>query len=286
MGQQVAPADIAKAALAQAQRESRNVLILDTAGRLQIDETLMNELVEIKKAVHPTEILLVVDAMVGQESVNVADAFHQKLGIDGIVLTKMDGDTRGGAALSMKEVTGAPIKFIGTGEKISSQTLEEFHPERMASRILGMGDLLSLIEKAEKTFDAKKAQDLEARMRKEGLNYEDFLEQMQQMRNMGSLSEILAMIPGAGQALKGLDIDEREMHKVEAIIQSMTVKERRNPDLLNPSRKERIAKGSGTTLADVNRLVKQFSQTRKMMKQYGKMAKKGRNPFGGIKLPF
>ncbi len=286
MGQQTPPADIAKAALAQAQRESRNVLILDTAGRLQIDEALMDELVSIKQAVKPTEILLVVDAMVGQESVNVADAFHQKLGIDGIILTKMDGDTRGGAALSMKEVTGAPIKFIGTGEKISPKTLEEFHPERMASRILGMGDLLSLIERAEKSFDAKKAQDLEKRMRKEGLNYEDFLEQMQQMKEMGSLSEILAMIPGAAQALKGIDIDERNMVKIEAIIRSMTVKERRNPDLLNPSRKERIAKGSGTTLADVNRLVKQFTQTRKMMKQVGNIAKKGRNPFGGIRMPF
>lgn len=287
MGQSVAPPDIAKAALAQAQRESRNVLILDTAGRLQIDETLMDELVAIKKAVPPTEILLVVDAMVGQESVNVADAFHKKLGIDGIILTKMDGDTRGGAALSMKEITGAPVKFIGTGEKISAQTLEEFHPERMASRILGMGDMLSLIEKAEKNFDAKKAAQLEQRMTKEGLNYEDFLDQMQQMKEMGSLSDILAMIPGAGgKSLKGLDIDEREMVKIEAIIQSMTVKERRNPDLLNPSRKERIAKGSGTTLGDVNRLVKQFTQTRKMMKQYGNMAKKGRNPFGGMKLPF
>ena len=217
MGQQTHPADIAKAALAQAQRESRNVLILDTAGRLQIDEVLMDELVSIKQAVKPTEILLVVDAMVGQESVNVADAFHQKLGIDGIILTKMDGDTRGGAALSMKEVTGAPIKFIGTGEKISPKTLEEFHPERMASRILGMGDLLSLIERAEKSFDAKKAQDLEKRMRKEGLNYEDFLEQMQQMKEMGSLSEILAMIPGAAQALKGIDIDERNRVNIEAI---------------------------------------------------------------------
>lgn len=287
MGNQAKPADIAKAALMEAHKLSRDVLILDTAGRLQIDENLMQELEDIKANVKPNEILLVVDAMVGQVAVEVADEFHKRLGIDGIIMTKMDGDTRGGAALSMKQMTGAPIKFIGVGEKITANALEEFHPDRMASRILGMGDMLSLIEKAEKNFDEKKARELEQKLQKEGINFEDYLEQMEQMKDMGSLEEILAMIPGMNnKALKGMQIDEREMVRVKAMIESMTLAERRNPNLLNPSRKQRIAKGSGTSINDVNRMVKQFMNMRKMMKQFGSMSKKGRNPFGGFKLPF
>lgn len=287
MGNQVKPAEIAKAALLESHKTSRDVLILDTAGRLQIDDNLMQELEDIKAVVKPNEILLVVDAMVGQVAIEVADAFHKRLGIDGIIMTKMDGDTRGGAALSMKQMTGAPIKFIGVGEKIQASTLEEFHPDRMASRILGMGDMLSLIEKAERNFDEKKARELEQKLQKEGINFEDYLEQMEQMKDMGSLEEILAMIPGMNnKALKGMQIDDREMVRVKAMIESMTVAERRNPNLLNPSRKQRIAKGSGTSINDVNRMVKQFMNMRKMMKQFGSMSKKGRNPFAGLKLPF
>lgn len=287
LGNQVRPAEIAKAALLESHKLSRDVLILDTAGRLQIDENLMQELEDIKKTVKPTEILLVVDAMVGQVAVEVADEFHKRLGIDGIIMTKLDGDTRGGAALSMKQMTGAPIKFIGVGEKIQASALEEFHPDRMASRILGMGDMLSLIEKAEKNFDEKKARELEQKLQKEGLNFEDYLEQMEQMKDMGSLEDILAMIPGMNnKALKGMQVDERELVRVKAMIQSMTLAERRNPNLLNPSRKQRIATGSGTSVNDVNRMVKQFMNMRKMMKQFGSMSKKGRNPFGGFKLPF
>ncbi|WP_459128746.1 signal recognition particle protein [Guggenheimella bovis] len=282
------PEEIAKAALLEAPKTSRDVLILDTAGRLAIDDEMMQELERVKEIAKPTEILLVVDAMVGQESVNVAKTFNDRLGIDGIIMTKMDGDTRGGAALSMKAMTGAPIKFIGTGEKIVSSALEDFYPDRMASRILGMGDMLSLIEKAEKNFDEKKAKELEARMQKEGLNFNDFLDQLEQMKNMGSLQEILSMIPGLGsnKMLKNLNIDEKEFSRVEAIIHSMTEKERTNPDLLNPSRKERIAKGSGTSINDVNRLVKQFVQMRKTMKKFTGAQKKGKNPFGGFNLPF
>ncbi|HZK10493.1 MAG TPA: signal recognition particle protein [Clostridia bacterium] len=289
MGDQKSPVDIAKAALDEAYNTSRDVLILDTAGRLHLDEELMQELEEIKSAMRPTEILLVVDAMVGQDAVTVAGSFHEKLGIDGIIMTKLDGDTRGGSALSMKEVTGAPIKFIGTGEKITGNTLEEFHPDRMASRILGMGDVLSLIERAEKSYDEQKAQALEQKMRQEGLDFDDFLEQLQQMREMGGIGELMAMLPGLGgnmKALKNMDMDDKEIKKVEAIIQSMTAKERRSPDILNAKRKQRIAKGSGTSIQDVNKLVKQFTQTRKMMKQFTNMSKKGKNPFGGLNLPF
>ena len=287
MGANVNPVEIAKNALMEAHKTSRDILILDTAGRLQIDEILMQELEDIKTAVKPTEILLVVDAMVGQVAVEVANEFHNRLGIDGIVMTKLDGDTRGGAALSMKQMTGAPIKYIGVGEKIQANMLEEFHPDRMASRILGMGDMLSLIERAEKNFDEKKAKQLEQKLQKEGLNFEDYLEQMEQMKDMGSLQEILAMIPGMNnRAMKDLQVDDRELVKVKAMIESMTVAERRNPNLLNPSRKQRIAKGSGTSINDVNRMVKQFMQMRKMMKQFGSMTKKGRNPLGGLKLPF
>ena len=289
MGDQKSPVDIAQAALDEAYSTSRDVLILDTAGRLHLDEGLMQELQDIKKAMKPTEILLVVDAMVGQDAVTVAGSFHEQLGIDGIIMTKLDGDTRGGSALSMKEVTGAPIKFIGTGEKITGNTLEEFHPDRMASRILGMGDVLSLIERAEKNYDAEKAQALEQKMRQEGLDFDDFLEQLQQMREMGGIGELLAMLPGVGgnmKAMQNLDMDDKEIKKVEAIIQSMTRKERKNPDLLNAKRKQRIALGSGSSVQDVNKLVKQFSQTRKMMKQFTSMSKKGKNPFGGMRLPF
>lgn len=289
LGDQKSPVDIAMAALDQAYSTSRDVLILDTAGRLHLDEDLMQELQDIKKAIKPTEILLVVDAMVGQDAVTVAGSFHEQLGIDGIIMTKLDGDTRGGSALSMKEVTGAPIKFIGTGEKITGNTLEEFHPDRMASRILGMGDVLSLIERAEKNYDVEKAQALEQKMRQDGLDFDDFLEQLQQMREMGGIGELLGMLPGVGgnmKAIKNLDMDDKEIKKVEAIIQSMTRKERKNPDLLNAKRKQRIALGSGTNVQDVNRLVKQFSQTRKMMKQFTSMSKKGKNPFGGLRLPF
>lgn len=289
LGDQKSPVDIARAALEEAYSTSRDVLILDTAGRLHIDEELMDELKEIKAAVKPTEIILVVDAMVGQDSVTVADSFHQQLGIDGIIMTKMDGDTRGGSALSMKEVTGAPIKFIGTGEKIAASCLEEFHPDRMASRILGMGDVLSLIERAEKSYDEKKAQELEKKMRQDGLDFDDFLDQLQQMREMGGIGELLAMLPGVGgnmKAMKNLEMDDKEIKKVEAIIQSMTAQERKQPDILNAKRRQRIAQGSGTSVQDVNKLVKQFNQSRKMMKQFTNMSKKGKNPFGGMGLPF
>lgn len=281
------PLTIAKKSVDEAHRLSKDVLIFDTAGRLQLDEVLMKELKEIKENLKPTEILLVVDAMVGQEAVNVSKTFNEELGIDGIIMTKMDGDTRGGAALSMREVTGAPIKFIGVGEKVSSQALEEFHPDRMASRILGMGDVLTLIEKAEKNFDEEQAKKLQEKIKKNTLDFNDFLDQLNQMKSMGSLSEILSMIPGASsKALKGMNLDDNEMQKTEAIIYSMTNEERKNPDLLNNSRRIRIAKGSGTSQADVNRLVKQFLQTRKMLKKFSSGAKKGRNPFGGFKLPF
>lgn len=286
-GTEVKPQDIAREAVQEAHKTSRDVLILDTAGRLHLDEVLMDELEEIKSITKPTEILLVVDAMVGQEAVNVAKSFHDKLGIDGIIMTKMDGDTRGGAALSMKEMTGAPIKFVGVGEKIRAADLEEFHPDRMASRILGMGDMLSLIEKAEKNFDEKRARELEEKMGKKGLDFNDFLEQLEEMKDMGSIQELISMIPGMNnKALKGLNLDDKDLLKTQSIIFSMTPKERENPDLLNPSRKERIAKGSGTSIQEVNRMVKQFMQMRKMMKQFSNTTKKGRNPFGGFKLPF
>ncbi len=281
------PVEIVEAALKESYKGSYDVLILDTAGRLHIDEPLMNELKNIKEVTKPTEILLVVDAMVGQESVQVAEGFNSSLGIDGIIMTKMDGDTRGGAALSMKEVTGSPIKFIGIGEKISSSTLEEFHPDRMASRILGMGDVLSLIEKAQKNFDEQEALKLEKKMKNEGLDFDDFLSQMKQIKSMGGLSSIISMLPGVGnKAFKNIDMDDSQIAKVEAIILSMTKKERKNPSILNASRKQRIANGSGTNINDVNKLIKQFLQTKKMMKKFSGMSKKGRNPFSGMNLPF
>ncbi len=283
------PVDIAKKALEHARLHSNDILIVDTAGRLHIDEELMDELENIKQSIQPTEILLVVDAMTGQDAVNVAQAFNEQLEIDGVVLTKLDGDTRGGAAISVRAVTNKPIKFCGMGEKLTD--LEVFHPERMASRILGMGDMLSLIEKAEQAFDEKKALELEKKMRSSTFTYNDFLDQMEQMKKMGPLDQLLGMIPGMNkQALEGVDIDERKMLHIEAMIKSMTKGERENRDKLTPKRRERIAKGSGTTMAEVNALVKQFEQMQKMMKMMsgGKMAKQmsRMGKMGKMKFPF
>ena len=276
---------IAKNGLAHAIKYANDVLIIDTAGRLHIDETLMNELKTIAKEVNPTEILLVVDAMTGQDAVNVADAFNKELEIGGVVLTKLDGDTRGGAALSVRAVTQKPIKFCGMGEKLTD--LEVFHPDRMASRILGMGDMLSLIEKAEQAIDMKKAEELERKIRSNTFTFTDFLDQMEQMKNMGPLQNVIGMLPGVNaNALKDVDIDEKRLGHIEAIIKAMTPKERDLVDKLTPSRKERIAKGSGTSMAEVNALIKQFDQMHKMMKQltggFGKKKKKKRGFFGGM----
>lgn len=276
---------IAKAGLAHAISHSNDVFIIDTAGRLHIDETLMQELKDICSEVAPTEILLVVDAMTGQDAVNVADAFNKELEISGVVLTKLDGDTRGGAALSVRAVTQKPIKFCGMGEKLTD--LEVFHPDRMASRILGMGDMLSLIEKAEQAIDMKKASELERKLRTQQFTFSDFLDQMEQMKNMGPIQDIIKMLPGVdGKALKNLDVDEKRMSHIEAIITSMTPRERDLMDKLSPSRRERIANGSGTSLAEVNALIKQFEQMQKLMKQLGggmgKKMKKRRGLFGGM----
>lgn len=263
------PAKIATAAKEEAMRKGCNVLIVDTAGRLQIDEELMDELVHIKSKIKPHEILLVVDALSGQDAVNVADGFNQTLGVDGIIMTKMDGDSRGGAALSTKKVTGKPIKFIGTGEK--QDALQVFHPERMASRILGMGDMLSLIEEAERTFDDKQAAKMEEKLKKNQFTLEDFLEQMGQVKKMGGISKILDMLPGMNKAqMQGFNIEEseKEFHAMEAIIQSMTVKERRDPSLLNASRRRRIAAGSGRTVSEINQLIKKYNDAKKMLKQF------------------
>ncbi|MCK8827110.1 signal recognition particle protein [Natroniella acetigena] len=285
MGDKQNPVDIAKAAISNAKSNGNDIVIIDTAGRLHIDEDLMNELEDIKGAVTPHEILLVVDSMTGQDAVNVAENFDQKLGIDGVVLTKLDGDARGGAALSISSVTGRPIKFVGMGEKLDA--LEPFHPDRMASRILGMGDVLSLIEKAEEQIDAEKAKELEEKLRKEEFTLEDFLDQMNQVRNMGSLEEILNMIPGVGKQLKGLNMDEGQLDRIEAIISSMTIEERRNPEIINGSRRRRIANGSGTTVQDVNQLLKQFKQTKQMMKQMGDLQKGNMGGLKGkMKFPF
>jgi len=271
LGDKVSPVEIAKQAVEYAVRERRNVVLIDTAGRLHIDDELMAELQAMKAAVEPHETLLVVDAMTGQDAVTVAEHFDQKLGITGVILTKLDGDTRGGAALSVREVTGKPIKFVGVGEKV--EALEAFHPDRMASRILGMGDVLTLIEKAQEQVNQKQAEEMAQKMLKAEFNFEDFLEQMRAVRRMGPLQEILKMLPGIGSQLKDINIDEKEMAHIEAIILSMTPKERRHPELLNTRRRERIAKGSGRPIAEVHRLVKQFEQTRKMMKQLGGMEK-------------
>ncbi len=276
---------IAKAGLLHAKAHSNDILIIDTAGRLHIDEKLMNELKEISADVSPTEILLVVDSMTGQDAVNVAEAFNKELEITGVILTKLDGDTRGGAALSVRAVTQKPIKFCGMGEKLTD--LEVFHPDRMASRILGMGDMLTLIEKAEQALDMKKAEELEQKLRTQRFTFSDFLDQMQQMRNMGPMQDIIKHLPGVNsEALKNIDIDEKRLAHIEAIITSMTPRERELTDRLTPSRKERIAKGSGTTMTEVNALLKQFEQMQKMMKQLsgslkGKKGKR-RGMFGGF----
>ena len=267
------PVDIARKAVAHARDHGNDYVILDTAGRLHIDEQLMDELKNIKAAVSPQEILLVVDAMTGQDAVNVASAFNEALGIDGVMLTKLDGDTRGGAALSVRAVTGKPIKFAGVGEKLSD--LEVFHPERMASRILGMGDVMSLIEKAQQQIDSKQAEELARKMQQEKFDMNDMLEQLRQIRKMGDLKGMLGMLPGVGKQLQDVDIDESQFGRVEAIILSMTPAERGKPELINPSRKRRIAAGSGVKVEEVGRLLKQYETMRKMMKQLKGMGKKG-----------
>ncbi len=256
---------IAKQAMNVAISKLNDIIIIDTAGRLQIDEALMQELKDLKSNVKPHEILLVVDSMTGQDAVNIADTFNKDLGIDGIVLTKLDGDTRGGAALSVKKITGRPIKFAATGEKLSD--IEVFHPERMASRILGMGDVLSIIEKAEETFDLEEAQKLEQKLKKQSFDLDDYLGQLRQMKKMGSFSSILKMIPGLGSKLKDVEVDDKEFLRIEAIICSMTKEERRNPKVLNGSRRLRIAKGSGTSVEQINKFMKSFEMTQKMMKE-------------------
>ncbi|WP_053956975.1 signal recognition particle protein [Inediibacterium massiliense] len=284
MGDKVSPVNIAKAGVNHANQHGNDIVIIDTAGRLHIDEELMDELENIKKEVGPQEILLVVDSMTGQDAVNVAEHFNEKLGIDGVVLTKLDGDTRGGAALSVRAVTQKPIKFVGMGEKLDD--LEPFYPDRMASRILGMGDVLSLIEKAQANFDAQKAKELEKRIKNQEFSFDDFLDQLQQMKKMGPMSQLLEMIPGVNsKQLKGLEIDEKELVHIEAMIQSMTKKERNDPSIINGSRRKRIAKGSGMTVNKVNSLLKQFAQTKKMMKQFSSMEKSMKKG-GKMKFPF
>ena len=283
MGTKISPVEIAKAGVEHAKKNGHDMVLIDTAGRLHIDEELMAELVKIKQSLEPSEILLVVDAMTGQDAVNVAKAFNDLLDITGVVLTKIDGDTRGGAALSVKYITGKPIKFIGTGEKMDA--IELFHPDRMASRILGMGDILSLIEKAEAAFDEKNAKELEKKMREQTFTLDDFLEQMRNLKKMGNLEQLLGMMPGVKQSqLKDAKIDENQMVHTEAIILSMTKAERNKPEIINGSRRKRIADGSGTSVEEVNKLLKQFDQMKKMMKQFsGGM---GKRRFGGLKLPF
>ncbi len=282
MGTKISPVEIAKAAVEHAKKNGHDMVFIDTAGRLHIDEELMGELVNIKNATSPTEILLVVDAMTGQDAVNVAESFNNLLDITGVVLTKMDGDTRGGAALSVKYITGKPIKFIGTGEKLDA--IELFHPDRMASRILGMGDILSLIEKAEAAYDEKNAKEMEKKFREQTFTLDDFLMQLRQLKKMGNLNQLLSMIPGMNTgALKDAQVDEKQMVKIEAIILSMTREERLRPDIINGSRRKRIAAGSGTTVEDINKLLKQFEQMKKTMKQFSGM---GKRKLFGMKLPF
>ena len=278
-------AEIAKEVVAYAKSYGFDTVIIDTAGRLHINEELMNELREIKGTVNPHEILLVVDAMTGQDAVTVAESFNNELGIDGLIVTKLDGDARGGAVLSVKAVTGKPVKLIGMGEKLDA--LEPFHPDRMASRILGMGDILTLVEKIQSTTDLAKAMEMEKKLRKDEFTLEQFLDQMQQVKKLGSLETILGLIPGMGgisQKLKEANVDEREFDRIEAIIRSMTPKERRNPDIINGSRRKRIAAGSGMRVQDVNKLLKNFEESKKMMKKMQGMAKFASK--GGFKLPF
>ena len=286
MGDKQNPVNIAKAAIEHAKNQNFNVVILDTAGRLHVDEDMMQDLIRIKEEVNVDQTILVVDAMTGQDAVNVAESFNQKVGIDGVILTKMDGDTRGGAALSIKAISGKPILYVGMGEKLSD--LEQFYPDRMASRILGMGDVMSLIEKAQQNIDEDKAREMEQKIKKATFGFDDYLESMNQMKNMGGISSVLNMLPGLGNKAKDIEgmIDEKDMARKEAIILSMTPKERANPDLLNPSRKKRIAQGAGVDIAEVNRMVKQFDQTRKMMKQMPGMLGGKSGKRGGFKLPF
>lgn len=276
LGTEISPVEIARQAIEHAKQEHHDVVIIDTAGRLHVDEALMDELKQIRAIKEPDEIFLVVDSMTGQDAVNVASNFNEALGITGVVLTKLDGDTRGGAALSIRSVTQKPIKFVGMGEKMDA--LEEFHPDRMASRILGMGDVLSLIEKAQTEVDETKAKELEQKIRTQSFTFDDFIEQLQQVKKMGPLDEILKMLPGAGK-IKGLEnakVDEKQMGRVEAIIYSMTPHEKSHPESINGSRKKRIAKGSGTSIQEVNRLLKQFDDMKKMMKQISSMQQKGK----------
>ena len=287
MGDKENPVNIAKAGLSHALKNNHDLVIIDTAGRLHIDEALMDELKSIKSEVKPHEILLVVDSMTGQDAVNVSESFNEALGIDGVVLTKLDGDTRGGAALSIRAVTKKPIKFIGMGEKLDD--LEPFHPDRMASRILGMGDVLSLIEKAQENIDLDKAKELEQKLKKQEFDFEDLLQQMEQIENMGPLDKVLGMIPGMGNLkdqLGDVDLNGKEMKRSRAIIQSMTPDERRNPSLLNASRKKRIAKGSGTSVQDVNRIIKQLNEMKKMMKMFTGSQKSMKKRGGFAGLPF
>ena len=286
MGTKHEPVNIAKAAIEHAKSNGMNVVILDTAGRLHVDEDMMNELAKIRENIDIHQTILVVDSMTGQDAVNVASNCEEKIGIDGVILTKLDGDTRGGAALSIKSVTGKPILYVSTGEKLTD--IEQFNPDRMASIILGMGDVLSLIEKAEANIDAEKAKEMEKKMRKAEFDFNDYLESMAQMKNMGGMAEILNMMPGMGAQLKGAQLpDEKALGRIEAIILSMTPKERSNPSILNPSRKYRIAKGAGVDIAEVNRLVKQFEQSKKMMKQFsGMMGGKRGGKMGRFKFPF
>ncbi|WP_096154663.1 MULTISPECIES: signal recognition particle protein [Bacillus] len=285
LGDQVSPVEIAKKAIEKAKEEHHDYVLIDTAGRLHVDEALMDELKQVKEISKPDEIFLVVDAMTGQDAVNVAESFNEQLGLTGVVLTKLDGDTRGGAALSVKAVTNTPIKFVGLGEKLDA--IEPFHPERMASRILGMGDVLTLIEKAQDNVDEEKAKELEQKLRTASFTFDDFLEQLGQVRKMGPLDEILGMIPGANKmkGLKNVQVDDKQIGHVEAIIRSMTKKEKEQPDIINASRKKRIAKGSGRPIQEVNRLLKQFEEMKKMMKQMTSMTK-GKGKKGGFKLPF
>lgn len=285
MGDKHKPLDIAKGAIEHAKKNNLNVVILDTAGRLHVDEDMMNELVEIRDSINITQTVLVVDAMTGQDAVNVAKEFNEKIGIDGIIVTKLDGDTRGGAALSIKAITGKPILYVGMGEKLSD--LEQFYPDRMASRILGMGDVLSLIEKAEQSIDQDKAKEMEQRLRKAQFTFDDYLEYMGQIKNMGGLSSMLSMMPGLGGKISDDMLpNEKQLGRIEAIIYSMTKEERGNPDLMNPSRKRRIAQGAGVDISEVNKLVKQFEQAKKMMKSMpGMMGGKGKRR-GGFKMPF
>lgn len=286
LGDQVSPVKIATEGVAKAKEEGFDYVIIDTAGRLHIDENMMDELKQIRDQIQPDEILLVVDAMTGQDAVNVAESFNREMGLTGVVLTKLDGDTRGGAALSVKSVTNCPIKFVGMGEK--TDALEPFFPDRMASRILGMGDVLSFIEKAQQAVDEEQAKDIAEKLRKQTFTLDDFLAQLQQVRKMGPLEDMLAMLPGAGQVkgLKNMQVDEKHFGRIEAIIRSMTPQERKDPDVINSNRRKRIATGSGTTVQDVNRLLKQFDDMKKMMKKMSSMTKGMKKKKGGFGLPF